>query len=274
VKTAQNCGCEAADSHRHAFTLVELLVVIGIIALLAALLLPVLASAKASAKQSSCLGNLRQLQLAFQMYATDNRGYLAQNISLTSVINPLPATNSWVYGNMKNITDATNALPIKSGELFPYAPQSATYHCPADTIVDNGSSRVRSYSMNSWIGSTEMETKEAQTPFRVFLKDSDLAAGMPSAIWGIMDEHTLTLDDGWFMVTMDNTQPFANLPATRHQNAYGLNFADGHAEIYRLRTAVTQIAETQAEAFVDAAQLPTSATNIDWIKLKGVTTSP
>jgi prepilin-type N-terminal cleavage/methylation domain-containing protein len=274
VKTARNCGCPIADNHRHAFTLVELLVVIVVIALLAALLLPALSSAKASSKQSACLGNLRQLEIAFQMYAADNGGHLPQNVPLAQPEDPAVGTNSWVYGNMKNKADATNALLIRIGELFPYTPQPETCHCPADLTMGNGLPRVRSYSMNAWIGSKAMEATEGQTPFRVFLKDSDLAVAKPSAIWVFIDEHTSTLDDGWFTVTMNDSQPFASLPATRHQNAYGLNFADGHAEIYHLRTPPAQIPETQAAAFTEAVLPQISAGNSDWIKLKAVTTSP
>src|SRR5208283_2097090 len=80
VKTARNDGFAAAHSHDDALTLTELLVVIAMIALLAALLLPALYNAKANAKQASCLGNLRQLEAAFQMYAADNGGYLAKNV--------------------------------------------------------------------------------------------------------------------------------------------------------------------------------------------------
>src|SRR5438876_106078 len=57
-----------------AFTLLELLIVIGVISLLAGLLLPVLARGKMSAKRITCANNLRQLSLATHMYWDDNNG--------------------------------------------------------------------------------------------------------------------------------------------------------------------------------------------------------
>src|SRR2546423_6770865 len=58
-----------------AFTLIELLVVIGIIALLAALLWPALSQAKEKAKRIKCISNLRQIALAFRVFAMDHEGY-------------------------------------------------------------------------------------------------------------------------------------------------------------------------------------------------------
>lgn len=63
-------------TQRRAFTLVELLVVIGIIAVLISILLPALAKARAAAQRVACLSNMRQCSLGFKMYEEANRGYI------------------------------------------------------------------------------------------------------------------------------------------------------------------------------------------------------
>src|SRR5205085_170113 len=64
---------------RFAFTLVELLVVIGIIALLIGFLMPALTRAREQSKATVCLSNMRQIGLGVVMYANTNRGYFPQN---------------------------------------------------------------------------------------------------------------------------------------------------------------------------------------------------
>ncbi len=71
------------------FTLIELLVVIAIIAILAAILFPVFARARAKARQAACMSNLKQLGLAFQMYATDYDDLLPVFA---------PSQFNWTYG--------------------------------------------------------------------------------------------------------------------------------------------------------------------------------
>lgn len=65
---------------RRAFTLVELLVVIGIIAVLIAILLPALSAARRSARTVACLSNIRELGMVFRFYAGDNGGYLPRRV--------------------------------------------------------------------------------------------------------------------------------------------------------------------------------------------------
>jgi len=58
---------------------------------------------------------------------------------------------------MKVATQSTNQVFIRQGKFFPYASDVSIYRCPADPSQTAGVPRVRSYSMNSWIGSRYME---------------------------------------------------------------------------------------------------------------------
>jgi prepilin-type N-terminal cleavage/methylation domain-containing protein/prepilin-type processing-associated H-X9-DG protein len=85
---------------RAAFTLVELLVVIGIIAVLIAILLPALTKARRSAQTVACAANLRSILQATQIFASQNNGYLPGSVYSTSrFLFKEPAAGSQVAGN-------------------------------------------------------------------------------------------------------------------------------------------------------------------------------
>ncbi|MDB5171474.1 MAG: prepilin-type N-terminal cleavage/methylation domain [Phycisphaerales bacterium] len=102
------------DPRRRAFTLVELLVVIGIIALLIGILIPVLARARETAHRTACLSNLRSLGHAMLMYAQDHR-------------DRLPNTNP--PGTAKDY-DSTNYVLVALNDR--YLRSAGVFHCPSD----------------------------------------------------------------------------------------------------------------------------------------------
>jgi prepilin-type N-terminal cleavage/methylation domain-containing protein len=118
-----------------AFTLIELLVVIAIVAILAALLLPALGRAKGAAQSISCTSNLKQLQLAWQMYADDHSDLLVPNFHLGTDgvwASIRSSSNSWVSGCP--LTDCTS-IGIRQGALWPYTRSEGLYRCPSDRAV-------------------------------------------------------------------------------------------------------------------------------------------
>ncbi len=250
--------CCRPATPRAGFTLIEVLMVISIIAILAALLMPSLSAARSKAKQAGCQNNLKQLALSVLMYSADNDGKLPENTPEGQGKNP------WVSGSMKVLSDSTNETFIRQGKLFPYANNVAVYRCPADPSRTFGLPRARSYSMNGWMGSRYMEAEPTERVFRTFVRESELAVVGAAKLWMLGDEHEASIDDGWFLVTMDDSQPFASSPATRHQLGYALNFADGHVAVYKLRDP------TSLRLGLPGAQF--SPYNSDWLRLKQVTT--
>jgi prepilin-type N-terminal cleavage/methylation domain-containing protein/prepilin-type processing-associated H-X9-DG protein len=99
------------DSVRAGFTLVELLVVIGIIALLIAMLLPALASARAAAQSARCLANLRTLGQAMQLYATEQKGWIVgAGITASHLLDT--SRNTWDLDPSKFSPHLPNSGPI------------------------------------------------------------------------------------------------------------------------------------------------------------------
>ncbi len=171
---------KTGHSSARAFTLIELLVVIAIIAILAGLLLPVMAKAKSKAHGIACLSNLRQIQLAWGLYASDNEGAMTaaeddrtSNNQVTSRPGTM-GTAAWVSGWLNfnaNNPENTNVLLLvhpQNAHLAPYQSSSDVYRCPADksavTVGGQVHRRVRSVSMNQALGGRPWHAKGGGHP--------------------------------------------------------------------------------------------------------------
>jgi prepilin-type N-terminal cleavage/methylation domain-containing protein/prepilin-type processing-associated H-X9-DG protein len=128
-----------------AFTLVELLVVMGVLAVLAALLLPALASSREKARSVRCVANLGQWGLAFRMYADDNEDYLPRRGQGVQTLERIDRPDDWF-----------NALPpyfnlppfgvLATNGQGPKAHCQSVFVCP--TAKEAGGKYFLSYGMN------------------------------------------------------------------------------------------------------------------------------
>src|SRR5439155_6116532 len=145
------------------FTLTELLVVIGVIAVLISLLLPALGKARAAANETSCLSNLRQMGAAWTMYLTEHRGRLPEYIWNTPPTPEIAWRGYWlgildsysVRGQTLLCPAASEAIPFNLNGGFGNVKYAWTgrFYPTAATVVRlaAGTFRSGSYGYNRYL---------------------------------------------------------------------------------------------------------------------------
>jgi prepilin-type N-terminal cleavage/methylation domain-containing protein/prepilin-type processing-associated H-X9-DG protein len=243
------------------FTLIELLVVVAIIAILAAMLLPALSKAKVKAQGIGCLNNLRQLQIAWTLYANNYNDRLVRTGGLAWLVTdpddptaqPGGQRSNWVLGL------ATNTDPrfIQNGLLFEFAKGLGIYKCPADRSGDaSGAPAMRSMSMNAWLNPISDEG-QLDSNYAIYRTLTEIRN--PVNTWVTIDENPNSINDGWFLVRPNVPNIWRDVPAAYHNRAGGLSFADGHAEIKKWRD------KSVIEQAASFARKDPNANDLDWL---------
>jgi prepilin-type N-terminal cleavage/methylation domain-containing protein len=133
------------DPARKGFTLVELLVVIGIIALLVAILMPALARARDQSNRAKCMSNVRQLMITTLMYTAENKGWIPW-----STWDSIAAGDGWLYKKPRVSGGSFTPQDIEQGLYWPYLKSHEVFQCPGarDPSDPTKSLTITSYLMN------------------------------------------------------------------------------------------------------------------------------
>jgi prepilin-type N-terminal cleavage/methylation domain-containing protein len=222
---------------RRGFTLVELLVVIAIIALLMAILMPALNRARELGRRSVCLGNLKQLALAWIMYTDENASNLVRGVGGDNITGPNPLDTSttimlqrsWVGKVNPGDNTRTQNRQLRDGAMWDFAKNEKVFRCPAGkvghqltyAIVDsmNGDQQADTVADQVWC-SNRGDIKKANE--RIVFID------VGESLWeggSVNKVHSYHVNY--------NTASWIHWPPVRHRDGVTVSFADAHSVYWK-----------------------------------------
>lgn len=250
------------DCRDHGFSLIELLVVIVIISVIAALLLPALSTSKDKAHSLTCAGNIKQLQLAWLLYADDNADRLVNNHGVPET---LAKRQNWVNNvqDWESSDDNTNLTYLTDCKLAPFTGKAtAIFKCPSDRAQAPNGDRIRSMSMNALMGDPGQVANQFNPDYLQFFKKADVTT--PAGLFVFLDEHADTLNDGFFVNRLDDFM-WGNVPGSYHRGGMNLSFADGHIEArkWKVNGTVRPVQKARIEKFAASPR-----DDFEWLKVR------
>lgn len=219
------------------FTLIELLVVIAVIAVLMAILMPALKAAREQGKRSVCLGSLKQLGLAWVMYADENDDKIVNGNTGSPGESPIPANeDGWVHWNgySDEILEATQINAIRAGALYKYVSTEKLYQCPTGLRGE-----MRTYSIvDAMNGYPVAGTEKLRIKRRMNIKRAGERLVFVDEGWTTAHSWSVPYDqEAWWGGTVTETGIANNRhkdpPPVRHGDGTNFSFADGHSEHWK-----------------------------------------